>query len=68
MNNAEKVIRAFGGVTRLSDMIKIPISTISMWKRDKPVGSGGRIPDKHKRGLAILANDKGLDINSEIWD
>lgn len=68
MNKAQRVVRAFGGATRLSKMTNIPRSTICMWMRDKPTGCGGRIPDKHQRKIARLALDHGLDINQYIVD
>ncbi len=66
MNNAEHVIKAFGGSTRLSKMTGIPRPTIDMWRRDKPTGNGGAIPFRHQRKLAKLALDHGLDINKQI--
>jgi len=68
MNKAEQVIKAFGGATRLSRLSGISRSTITMWPIDKPTGSGGRIPDKHQRKIAMLAFDLGLDINEYIVD
>lgn len=65
-NKAKKVIEAFGGATKLSELTDIPASTIKMWAFPKPTGSGGRIPDKHKRMLAMLAFDYGFDINDDI--
>lgn len=61
MNKAEHVIKALGGATNLSKVTGIPRSTIEMWKRPKPVGSGGRIPDKHQRRLERLAEELGME-------
>lgn len=66
MNNAQQVIKTFGGSTRLSKLTGIPRSTIDTWKLPKPKGSGGIIPHKHQRKIAKLAFDHGLNINHLI--
>lgn len=68
MTNAEYVIKAFGGATRMSKMTGIPRSTITMWKMPKPTGSGGKIPHKHKLTIAKLALDHGLNLTKYILD
>lgn len=68
VNNAEHVINAFGGATRLSRLLKIPRSTITTWVQEKPKGSGGRIPDKHKVKVDLLAKKMGLHIKTYIND
>ena len=68
MNNAEKVIEGFGGLTKMSKLTGISITTLFYWKAPKPKGCGGRVPDKHKRALTMLAFDLGLDLNKEIGE
>lgn len=63
---AKTVISRLGGLTKVSALCGVDISTVQRWRmsRDKR-GTGGIIPAKYMEVLLQHANDTGVDVKAD---
>lgn len=56
---ADKVINAFGGLTKTATALKKPVTTVQGWKDRK------KVPPEHWREIIIAARDHGQTLTFE---
>lgn len=66
---ASVVIEAFGGARAVGRALAIQHTSVLLWDKPRPGGSGGLVPSSHHVPLLRLARERGLDLteNDLIW-
>lgn len=67
---AERIIRKFGGVTKLAKAIGVGTSTVYKWLYPgdgKTRGTDGVIPRKHIAKIREAAEVLGIELTNEDW-
>jgi len=62
MTPAARVITAFGGARRLSELSGIHLSEVYRWDANHSRGRGGRIPDKYQRRILKAARENNVGL------
>lgn len=66
-NQAQKIIRRFGGEARLAKAIGVSRITIYRWQYTRPYGSDGLIPSAQIEKIKAVARMEGILLRPEDW-
>lgn len=66
-NQAQKIIRRFGGESKLAALIGVSRITCYRWQYARPYGSDGLVPTEHIEHIKGVARINGVLIRPEDW-
>lgn len=66
-NQAQKIVRRFGGEARLAKAIGVSRITVYRWQYVRPYGSDGLIPTAQIEKIKAVARVEGILLRPEDW-